>query len=77
VLQGEKAGRTLSSKNEGQLRDAVALIEAVLSSVQDSTSDATKAEESRVETKTEQYVRDPRVALALLDLAKLSADPTL
>jgi len=77
VLQGEKAGRTLSSKNEGQLRDAVALIEAVLSSVQDSTSDATKAEESRVETKTEQYVRDPRVALALLDLAKLSSDPTL
>lgn len=77
VLQGAKAGRTLSSKNEGQLRDAVALIEAVLSSVQDSTSDATKAEESRVETKTEQYVRDPRVALALLDLAKLSADPTL
>ena len=77
VLQGAKAGRTLSSKNEGQLRDAVALIEAVLSSVQDSTSDATKAEESRVETKTEQYVRDPRVALALLDLAKLSSDPTL
>jgi HK97 family phage prohead protease len=77
VLHGEKAGRTLSSKNEGHLREAVTLLEAVLSSIQDSSSDATKAEESRVETKTEQYVRDPRVALALIDLAKLSTDPTI
>lgn len=77
VLHGEKAGRTLSSKNEGHLREAATLLEAVLSSIQDSNSDATKAEESQTETKTEQYVRDPKVALALIDLAKLSSDPTV
>lgn len=77
VLHGEKAGRTLSSKNEGHLREAVTLLESVLSSIQDSSSDATKAEESQIGTKTEQYVRDPRVAIALIDLAKLSSDPTI
>jgi HK97 family phage prohead protease len=77
VLHGEKAGRTLSSKNEGHLREASKLLEAVLSSIQDSSSDATKAEESQIETKAEQYIRDPKVALALIDLAKLSSDPTI
>jgi len=76
LLHGEKAGRTLSSKNEGQLREAQTLLESVLSSIQDS-SDVTKAEESQIETKAEQYVRDPKVALALIDLAKLSSDPTV
>jgi HK97 family phage prohead protease len=79
-LQGSKAGRTLSSKNEASLSEACDLLKqaqdtltAVLSSVQTSSTDEVKVEElPEMEAKAEEpTVADTSALLALLKLYAL------
>jgi HK97 family phage prohead protease len=79
-LQNEKAGRTLSSKNEVHLRsaqeklaEASAALEEVLSSinVREDAEDTAKTEEPETKAKVQEPVRDPNIALALIQLSQL------
>jgi HK97 family phage prohead protease len=74
-LQNEKAGRTLSSKNEVHLRsaqeklaEASAALEDVLNSINEDTA---KTEEPETKAKVQEPVRDPNIALALIQLTQL------
>lgn len=69
-----KAGRTLSRKNEGSLRQAKDLLDEVLSSLEaEQPAEPVKTEESAV-IKDEERGLDPEIAISLLELNQLDAE---
>jgi len=70
-IDNAKAGRTLSTKNELRIKDAVDLLNGVLTSLDTiNNSDQAKSEESE-QTKVEEHELDANVALNLLTIEDL------
>ena len=71
LIDNAKAGRTLSTKNEIRIKDAVDLLNGVLTSLDTiNNSDQAKSEESE-KTKVEEHELDANVALNLLTIEDL------
>ena len=68
-LENAKAGRTLSTKNETRIKDAVNLLSEVLTSLENN-SDNAKSEEAET-LKVEEQTLDANLALNLLELEDL------
>jgi HK97 family phage prohead protease len=67
-----KAGRTLSTKNEGLIQQAKSLLDEVLSSLE-TPAEPAKTEEP-TEAKVEERGMEPGIAVALLDLEEVDAE---
>jgi HK97 family phage prohead protease len=68
-----KAGRTLSRKNEGSIRQAKDLLDEVLNSLETEPAEPVKTEESAV-IKDEERGLDPEIAISLLELNELDTE---
>jgi HK97 family phage prohead protease len=72
TVANRKAGRTLSAKNENSLREAKALLDNVLGSLE-SPTEPVKAEEPASQVKAEELGMEPGVAASLIELYELDA----
>jgi hypothetical protein len=67
-----KAGRTISSKNEGLIKQAKVMLDEVLNSL-DTQSDPVKSEEP-LKVKDEELRMEPSIAITLLDIADIESE---
>jgi HK97 family phage prohead protease len=72
-IENIKAGRTLSRKNEGSIKEAKNLLEGVLNSLEVEAAEPVKFEEPEM-VKDEERSLDPQVALNLLELNELDTE---
>jgi HK97 family phage prohead protease len=71
-IEDAKAGRALSTKNESKIKDAMNLLNEVVSSL-DNNSDNAKSEDAEMH-KVEEHILDANLAISLLEIEDLDTN---